>query len=72
MRIFMSAVEGCQLAIGRIIGEALTPYINRISGVLNQGAEWIAAHKEVVIMAVKVIGGIIRHGRTSPAGWSRK
>ena len=57
-RIFMSAVEGCQLAIGRIIGEALTPYINRISGVLNQVAEWIAAHKEVVIMAVKVIAGI--------------
>ena len=57
-RIFMSAVEGCQLAIGRVIGEALTPYINRISSVLNVVAEWIAAHKEMVFMLVKVIAGI--------------
>ena len=57
-RIFMSAVEGCQLAIGRVIGEALTPYINRISSVLNVVAEWIAAHKEMVFMVVKVIAGI--------------
>lgn len=42
-RIFMSAVEGCQLAIGRVIGEALVPYVNRISSVLNVVAEWIAA-----------------------------
>jgi len=57
-RIFMSAVEGCQLAVGRVIGEALTPYINRISSVLNVIAEWIAAHKEMVFMVVKVIAGI--------------
>lgn len=61
-RIFMSAVEGCQIAIGRIIGDALTPYMNRMSLVLNKVAEWIAAHKEVVIMTVKVIAGVAAVG----------
>ena len=57
-RIFMSAVEGCQIAIGRIIGDAIAPYVDRISLMLNKMAEWIAAHKEVVIMVVKVIAGV--------------
>jgi len=61
-RIFMSAVEGCQIAIGRIIGEALTPYMNKLSSVLTGVAEWIAAHKEVVLMAVKVIAGFLAAG----------
>ena len=61
-RIFMSAVEGCQIAIGRIIGEALTPYMNKLSTVLTGVAEWIAAHKEVVLMAVKVIAGFLAAG----------
>ena len=61
-RIFMSAVEGCQIAIGRIIGEALGPYIQKMSAVLNKVAEWIAAHKEVVIMAVKVIAVVAAVG----------
>ena len=61
-RIFMSAVEGCQIAIGRIIGEALTPYMKKLSTVLTGVAEWIAAHKEVVIIAVKVIAGFLAAG----------
>ncbi len=61
-RIFMSAVEGCQIAIGRIIGEALTPYMNKLSTVLTGVAEWIAAHKEIVIIAVKVIAGFLAAG----------
>ena len=61
-RIFMSADEGCQIAIGRIIGEALGPYIQKMSAVLNKVAEWIAAHKEVVIMAVKVIAVVAAVG----------
>ena len=61
-RIFMSAVEGCQIAIGRIIGEALTPYMNKLSTVLTGVAEWITAHKEVVLMAVKVIAGFFAAG----------
>ena len=61
-RIMMSAIEGCQIAIGRIIGEALTPYMKRLSGVLNTVAEWIAAHKEMVIMAVRVVAGIAAVG----------
>jgi len=61
-RIFMSAVEGCQIAIGRIIGEALGPYIKRMSDVLTKVAEWIAAHKGVVITAVKIIAGLLAAG----------
>lgn len=61
-RIFMSAVEGCQIAIGRIIGEALGPYIKRMSDVLTKVAEWIAAHKSVVITAAKVIVGLLAAG----------
>lgn len=61
-RIFMSAVEGCQIAIGRIIGEALTPYMNKLSAVITKVAEWIAAHKSVVITAAKVIVGLLAAG----------
>lgn len=61
-RIFMSAVEGCQIAIGRIIGEALTPYMNKLSAVMTKVAEWIAAHKGVVIMAVKIVAGMLAAG----------
>ena len=61
-RIFMSAVEGCQIAIGRIIGEALTPYMKKLSTVLTGVAEWISAHKEVVLIAVKVIAGFLAAG----------
>ncbi|OQA79897.1 MAG: Phage-related minor tail protein [Lentisphaerae bacterium ADurb.Bin242] len=61
-RRFLSAVEGVQLAIGRIIGNALAPYIDKVSEMLNKMAEWIAKHKEVVIMLVKVIAGVAALG----------
>lgn len=61
-RRFMSAVEGVQIAIGRVIGDAIAPYMDKISQMLNRMAEWIAKHKEVVIMAVKVIAGVAALG----------
>lgn len=61
-RRFMSAVEGVQIAIGRIIGDAIAPYMDKISQMLNRMAEWCAAHKEVIIMAVKVIAGVAALG----------
>ncbi len=61
-RRFMSAVEGVQLAIGRVIGDAIAPYVDKISQMLNRMAEWVAKHKEVVIMAVKVIAGVAALG----------
>ncbi len=61
-RRFMSAVEGVQIAIGRIIGDAIAPYMDKISQILNRMAEWCAAHKEVIIMAVKVIAGVAALG----------
>ena len=61
-RRFMSAVEGVQIAIGRIIGDAIAPYMDKISQMLTRMAEWIAKHKEVVIMAVKVIAGVAALG----------
>ena len=54
-RRFMSAVEGVQIAIGRVIGDAIAPYVDRISLMLNKMAEWIAAHKEIVISSAKLI-----------------
>lgn len=55
-RRFMSAVEGVQIAIGRVLGDAISPYIEKISVMLNRLAEWAAAHREVVVMTAKVIG----------------
>lgn len=61
-RRFMSAVEGVQIAVGRVISEALAPYIEKISQVLTAVAEWIGKHKEVVMLVVKVIAGIAAVG----------
>ena len=61
-RRFLSAVEGVQLAIGRVISDAIAPYIDKLSLMLNKMAEWIAKHKEVVIMVVKVIAGVAALG----------
>ena len=61
-RRFMSAVEGVQIVIGRVIGDAIAPYVDRISLMLNKLTEWIAVHNEVVIMAVKVIAGVTALG----------
>ncbi len=43
-RIFMSAVEGVEISVGRIIGDALTLLLNKMSVILTKTAEWIAAH----------------------------
>ena len=61
-RIFMSAVEGVEISVGRIIGDALTPLLNKMSVILTKTAEWIAAHKEFVLMTVKVIAGVAALG----------
>jgi len=61
-RRFMSAVEGVQIAIGRVLGDAISPYIEKISIMLNRLAEWAAAHREVIIMIAKVIGIVAAAG----------
>lgn len=61
-RRFMSAVEGVQIAIGRVLGDAISPYIEKISVMLNRLAEWAAAHREVIIMIAKVIGIVAAAG----------
>ena len=61
-RILMSALEGCQIALGKIVAEAITPYVKRMTTALGQVAEWIAAHKKVVVTALKVIAGIAAAG----------
>lgn len=55
-RMLESAAEGVQISVGRIIGEALTPYIKKISTMLTSVAEWTAANKDVVISIAKGIG----------------
>ena len=61
-RILMSALEGCQIALGRIVSEALMPYIKKMTAILGKAAEWIAAHRKVVIIVLKVIAGIAAAG----------
>ena len=62
LRRLSSAFEGVQLAIGRVVGEALAPYIEKISKMLTAAAEWIANHKQLVLLVVKVIAGIAALG----------
>lgn len=62
MRRFQSAVEGVQIAVGRVIGDAIAPYIDKISQMLNRLAEWAKSHREVIIMTVKVIGVVAAAG----------
>ena len=61
-RIFMSALEGCQLALGKIVSEAILPYVKKMTALLGKAAEWIAAHKKIVVIALKVIAGIAAAG----------
>lgn len=55
-RMLEAAAEGVQISVGRIIGEAMTPYIKKISTMLTSVAEWAAANKDVVISIAKGIG----------------
>lgn len=61
-RILMSALEGCQIALGKIVAEALAPYMKKITATLGKVAQWIAAHKKVVVIVLKVIAGIAAAG----------
>ena len=62
LRRLQSALEGVQIAVGRVMGDAVAPYMDRISGMLNRLAEWAKAHKEVVVMMAKVIGIVAASG----------
>ena len=62
MRRFQSAVEGVQIAVGRVMGDAIAPYVEKISQMLNRLAEWAKSHREVIIMTVKVIGVVAAAG----------
>ena len=61
-RRLQSALEGVQIAVGRVMGDAIAPYMDRISGMLNRLAEWAKTHKEVVIMTAKLIGVVAASG----------
>jgi TP901 family phage tail tape measure protein len=57
-RRFLSALEGVQITIGRILGEALSPYIDKMALALNRAAEWAASHRELVIVLAKSVAAI--------------
>jgi len=63
-RRFLSAAEGVQIAVGRILGDALAPYIEKVSLLLNNLAEWAIAHKEMVITITKLIAAVAGIGVT--------
>ena len=62
LRRLQSAFEGVQISVGRVLGEAIAPYMDRISAMLNRLAEWAKAHREVIIMMAKVIGIVAAAG----------
>ena len=62
LRRLQSALEGVQIAVGRVMGDAVAPYMDGISGMLNRLAEWAKAHKEVVVMTAKLIGVVAASG----------
>ncbi len=62
LRRLQSALEGVQIAVGRVMGDAVAPYMDRISGMLNRLAEWAKAHKAVVVMMAKLIGVVAASG----------
>lgn len=55
-RRIMSAAEGVLIQIGRIVSEAIQPYVERMSRMLTGLAEWVKAHKNIIITTVKIIG----------------
>ena len=62
LRRLQSAFEGVQISVGRVLGEAIAPYMDRISAMLNRLAEWAKAHREVIITIAKVIGIVAAAG----------
>ncbi|MGN0880120.1 MAG: phage tail tape measure protein [Oligosphaeraceae bacterium] len=62
LRRLQSAFEGVQISVGRILGEAIAPYMDRISAMLNRLAEWAKAHCEVIVTIAKVIGIVAAAG----------
>ncbi len=62
LRRLQSAFEGVQISVGRVLGEAIAPYMDRISALLNRLAEWAAAHREVIVAIAKVIGIVAAAG----------
>ena len=61
-RIFMSALEGIQIAVGKVISSAIQPYVDSFSKAMNQVAEFIQSHERIVIVVMKAIGVIATAG----------
>ena len=53
-----SAAEGVAITFGRIISDALQPYLEAMGKVLNSLAEWLKAHKTAILTAGKFVLGI--------------
>ena len=62
IRRLQSALEGVQISVGRVLGEAIAPYMDRISAMLNRLAEWAKAHRELIVVMAKVIGIVASAG----------
>ena len=62
LRRLQSAFEGVQIAVGRVVGDALAPFMDRISRMLNGVAEWARPHRELVVQLLKVMGIVAATG----------
>lgn len=61
-RILMSALEGVQILLGRIVSEAISPYVKQLTVALQKVAEWCKAHKQLVVAIVKGIAVVAAIG----------
>ena len=57
-RRLQSAAEGVAITFGRIIGDALQPYLEGMGKVLTTLAGWLKAHRQAILTAGKFVLGI--------------
>ena len=61
-RRIMSAAEGVMIQVGRVVAEAIAPYVERMTAMLGKLAEWVKSHKQIMVTTVKLIAGIAAAG----------
>lgn len=62
IRAMLSALEGSMIQLGETLTPALKPLIDDVIEFLGQSSEWISQNEELVLLLVKVVGGLTAFG----------
>ena len=57
-RRMTSAAEGVAITFGRIISDAIQPYLEGMAKMLSSLAGWVKGHKRAILTAIKFVAGI--------------